>query len=305
MNFKYIAIFILGLLPISSLMAHNHDEYKGFDIKITDLGSGIYELRTDRSGNVGLSIGIDGVFMIDSQMEHLVELIDSNQKKLSNNQNVDIILNTHLHRDHVRGNAYFNSKGAIIMAHPNVRKYLKSPRAIKALDRAAPIITEDYFPVVNITADTSINMNGQTIELYHPPSAHTDGDIFVRFKEANVIHAGDLLFSGRFPFIDIDNGGSVSGYIEGLKMILDLANLETSIIAGHGPTSSIQDIKNSLNMLQKSRKIIYDLVQQGLSLKEVSARSPLKEFTKEWSWAFITTDLMVQTHYYDLTGKLK
>jgi len=305
MNLKQIAIFILGLLQISSLMAHNHDEYKGFDIKIADLGSGIYELKTDRSGNVGLLIGIDGVFLIDTQMEHLVELIDKNQKKLSNNQDVDLILNTHLHRDHVRGNAYFKGKGAIIMAHPNVRKYLKSPRPIKALDRAAPNITKNYFPVVNITADTSINMNGQTIELYHPPSAHTDGDIFVRFKEANVIHAGDLLLPDRFPFIDIDNGGSVRGYIEGLKMILDLANQQTKIIAGHGPMSSIEDIKNVLNMLQKSQTIIYKLVQQGMSLKEVRARDPLREFTKEWSWAFITTDLMVQTHYYDLTGKLK
>ncbi len=138
-----------------------------------------------------------------------------------------------------------------------------------------------------------------------PPSAHTDGDIFIRFKEANVIHAGDLLFSGRFPFIDIDNGGSVQGYIEGLKMILNLTTQETKIIAGHGPTSSIQDIKNSLNMLKKSQKIIYELVQQGLSLKEIIARNPLKEFTTEWSWAFISTDFMVQTHYYDLTGKLE
>lgn len=88
-------------------------------------------------------------------------------------------------------------------------------------------------------------------------------------------------------------------------MILGLANSDTKIIAGHGPSSSIQDIKNSLNMLQKSHKTIYELVRQGLSLEEIRVKEPLKEFTKEWSWAFITTDSMVQTHYYDLTGKLE
>lgn len=121
--------------------AHNHDKDKGFDIKVTDVGSGIFELRTDRSGNVAVLIGEDGVFMVDTQMEHLVELIDGAQKKLSENRDVNPVLNTHFHRDHVRGNAYFKQRGAIIMAHPNVRRYLESPKAIKVLGRKSPSFT--------------------------------------------------------------------------------------------------------------------------------------------------------------------
>ncbi len=180
--------------------AHNHDKHKGFDIKVTDLGSGIFQLRTDRSGNVAVLIGEEGVFMVDTQMEHLVELIDSTQKQLSNNREVNLILNTHFHRDHVRGNAYFKQRGAIILAHPNVRRYFAKPGAIKMLGREAPTFTRHYFPTVDVTEETTIAMNGQSIALYHTPNAHTNSDLFVFFKEANVIHAGDLVFTQRFPF---------------------------------------------------------------------------------------------------------
>ena len=182
-------LLIATLICCDFAFAHNHDENKGFEIKVTDLGSGIFELRTDRSGNVAVSIGDDGVFMVDTQMEHLVELIDRNQKTLSNGRDVDLILNTHFHRDHVRGNAYFKKQGAIIMAHPNVRRYLENPRAIQALGRKAPSFTEEYFPTIDVTEATFIRMNGQSIEIHHTPNAHTNSDLFVVFKEANIIHA--------------------------------------------------------------------------------------------------------------------
>jgi glyoxylase-like metal-dependent hydrolase (beta-lactamase superfamily II) len=214
--FQLIAIFCWCGFAV----AHNHDKNKGFDIKVTDLGSGIFELITDRSGNVAVLIGEDGVFMVDTKMEHLAELIDRTQKKLSNNRNVNLILNTHFHRDHVRGNVYFKKRGAKIMAHPNVRRYIENPKALKALGRKAPTFTPQYSPTIDITKDTSIKMNGQNIELYHTPNAHTNSDIFVVFKEANVIHGGDLVSTRRFPFINIDNGGLVSGFTEVMRLII-------------------------------------------------------------------------------------
>jgi glyoxylase-like metal-dependent hydrolase (beta-lactamase superfamily II) len=279
--------------------------HKGFDIKVTDLGNRIFELRTDRSGNVAVLIGEDGVFMVDTKMEHLVELIDGAQKKLSDNRDVNLILNTHFHRDHVRGNAYFKQRGAIIMAHANVRRYLESPNAIKALGRNAPSFTPQYYPTINVEEDTSIKMNGQSIELYHTPNAHTNSDIFVVFKEANVIHGGDLVSTRRFPFIDIDNGGSVSGFIEALRSIIEVADADTKIIAGHGPIATLDDLDASIAMLVETQNIIKELIEQGLSLEVIKALNPLNSYTEKWNWAFITTDRMVTIHYYDITGRLE
>ncbi|OKY26410.1 MBL fold metallo-hydrolase [Thalassotalea sp. PP2-459] len=302
---KKIIQFIAIVCWFSAADAHNHDRNKGFDIKVTDLGYGIFELRTDRSGNVAVLIGKDGVFMVDTQMEHLVELIDGAQKKLSDNRDVDLIINTHFHRDHVRGNAYFKKRGAIIMAHPNVRRYLENPRAIKALGRKAHSFTPQYYPKTDVTEGTSLNMNGQSIELHHTPNAHTNSDLFVVFKEGNVIHGGDLVFNRRFPFIDIDNGGSVAGYIAGIKKIIEVADEDTKIIAGHGPVATISDLEESITMLNDTHNIVKAFINKGLSLEAIKALNPLKNYTENWNWAFITTERMLTTHYYDITGQLE
>jgi len=306
---KITSTLIIQLIAIlcwcSFANAHNHDKHKGFDIKVTDLDNGIFELRTDRSGNVAVLIGEDGVFMVDTKMEHLVELIDNAQKKISGNRDVNLILNTHFHRDHVRGNAYFKERGAIIMAHPNVRRYLKSPQEIKALGRNPPSFTPQYYPTIDVTEDTSFKMNGQSIELYHALNAHTNSDLFVLFKEGNIIHGGDLIFNRRFPFIDIDNGGSVAGYIAGIRKIIEVANEETKIISGHGPIATLSDLKASVIMLRETHKLIKDLVDQGLSLESIKMLNPLNRYTKKWNWEFITTERMVTTHYYDITGLLE
>jgi len=305
---KTALTFIFQLIAIfcwcSFANAHNHDKNKGFGIKVTDLGNSIFELRTDRSGNVAVLIGEDGVFMVDTQMENLAELIDGAQKKLSDNRDVNLILNTHFHRDHVRGNVYFKKRGAKIMAHPNVRRYIENPVALKALGREAPTFTAQYSPTINITKDTSIKMNEQSIDLYHTPNAHTNSDIFVVFKEANVIHGGDLVSTRRFPFIDIDNGGSVLGFIEALRSIIEVANADTKIIAGHGPIATVDDLEASIVMLVETHNIIKKLIEQGLCLEAIKALNPLNSYAKKWNWAFITTDRMVTIHYYDITGLL-
>ncbi|NVK25739.1 MAG: MBL fold metallo-hydrolase [Gammaproteobacteria bacterium] len=300
-----LLISVILLSWFQTVIAHEHDGHKGFDIKVADLGDGIFQLRTDRSGNVAVLIGDDGVLMVDTKMEHLISLIDSEQKKLSNNRDVDLVINTHFHRDHVRGNAYFKERGAIIMAHTNVRQYMENPVALRALGREAPRFTPQYFPTIDLKADATIAMNGQTIELYHPSNAHTNSDLFIRFQEANVIHAGDLVSTQRFPFIDIDNGGSVKGLIAALRAIIDLANEDTKIIAGHGPVASRIDLLASIKMLEESYKVIDNLVQQGFSLDEIKALDPLNKFEEKWSWEFITAQRMTTILYYDIAGRLE
>jgi glyoxylase-like metal-dependent hydrolase (beta-lactamase superfamily II) len=243
--------------------------------------------------------------MIDTKMEHLVSLIDSEQKKLSDNREVDLVINTHFHRDHVRGNAYFKERGAIVIAHPNVRQYMENPVALRVLGREAPRFTSQYLPTIDLKADATLAMNGQTIELYHPPNAHTNSDLFILFKEANVIHAGDIASKQRFPFIDIDNGGSVKGLITALRAIIDLANNNTKIIAGHGPIASRADLLATIKVLDDSYKMIDNLVKQGFSLGEVKALNPLSKFKEKWSWEFITEERMTTIIYYDIAGRLE
>ncbi len=299
-----LAVLTASLLTCSANADHI-DATKTPEVRITDLGQGLFELRTDQSGNVVVLVGEDGVFMVDTQMEHLAQSVDEAQKTVSGGQIVSLILNTHLHRDHVRGNAYFAGQGAQIMAHPNVRKFLEDARAIRSLGRTAPETGPEYLPSINIGSGTLIMMNGQTARLYHTPAAHTDGDIFIHFEEANVIHAGDLLYSGRFPFIDIDNGGTVDGYIAGMQAILEVANDKTVIVAGHGPTSSEKEVEASILMLTRTRAIIRNLVERGLTLAEIAALDPLADYRPAWDWEFIDADSMTRVLYYDLTGRLE
>ncbi|WP_270374100.1 MBL fold metallo-hydrolase [Marinicauda sp. Alg238-R41] len=273
------------------------------EVATTDLGNGIYELRTDRAGNVGVLIGEDGVFMIDTQMAPFAPLLDEAQKALSDGREVDLVLNTHLHGDHVQGNAYFAERGATVMAHPNVRPALVDPVTSQLSGNTPDPLSGASLPTVNVGEGDFVTMNGQTARFYHAPNAHTDGDLFIHFEDANVIHAGDLLFSGRYPYIDLDNGGTVQGYIDGMQMIVDRAEADTQIIAGHGPLSDETDLEASIDMLTQARARVAELVDQGMGLDAIQAANPLSDFHEDWDWGFITTERMIWTLYRDITGE--
>lgn len=273
------------------------------EVATTDLGHGIYELRTDRAGNVGVLIGEDGVFMIDTQMAPFAPLLDEAQKALSDGREVDLVLNTHLHGDHVQGNAYFAERGATVMAHPNVRPALVDPVTSQLSGNTPDPLSGAYLPTVNVGEGDFVTMNGQTARFYHAPNAHTDGDLFIHFEDANVIHAGDLLFSGRYPYIDLDNGGTVQGYIDGMQMIVDRAEADTQIIAGHGPLSDETDLEASIDMLTQAHARVAELVDQGMGLDAIQAANPLSDFHEDWDWGFITTERMIWTLYRDITGE--
>lgn len=271
-------------------------------VTTTDLGSGIYALSNDRAGNVGVLVGEDGVFMIDTQMELFAPSLEEAIKAVSDGAGVDLVLNTHLHGDHTLGNAYFASRGATVMAHPNVRPGLEVPNTMLLSGRTPEPVSGPALPTVTVNEGTLITMNGQTAHLYHAPNAHTDGDIFVVFEEADVIHSGDLVFHRRFPFIDLDNGGSVAGYIAGMERIVEIADEDTVIISGHGPLANETDLQASVDMLNAGHAAVKALVDDGKNLEEVKAAHPLADYEADWSWGFITTDRMVWTLYRDITG---
>lgn len=271
-------------------------------VETTDLGGGVHALITNRAGNVGVLVGEDGVFMVDTQMADLAPLLDTAQREISGSD-VELVLNTHLHGDHVLGNAYFADKGAVVMAHPSVRSALIEPATSELTGRTPEPLSGAFLPTVEVNDATRVHMNGETVIFFHEPGAHTNGDIWVYFENANVIHAGDLLFSGRYPYIDLDNGGSVKGMIWAMQSIADFADEETQIIAGHGPMSTKADLEASIAMLEEGRRRIIDLIDEGMDLAQIQAAEPLADFHDAWDWGFITSERMVWTHYRDLTGK--
>lgn len=273
-------------------------------VDTVDLGSGVYALVTNRAGNVGISVGEDGVFMIDTQFGPIAASLDAAQRAVSGDRAVDLVLNTHLHGDHVLGNAYFAEAGATIIAHENVRPALENPVTSQLTGGTPDPLAGAFLPTVNLQGGETLTLNGQTIQLYHEPDAHTDGDIWVHFVEADTIHAGDLLFSGFFPYIDLDNGGTVEGMIAGMQSIVDVAGPDTQIIAGHGPMSSEADVQASIDMLTQARARVAALVEDGHDYQAVLAAEPLADFHDDWNWPFITTERMVWTLYRDVTGEV-
>lgn len=302
MRLKSIALAAALIAPLTAPIALAQDVPT---VTTTNLGNGIYELKTDMAGNVGILIGNEGVFMIDTQMGDLTALIDDAQRAVSGGQDVELILNTHLHGDHVGGNAYFAKQGAVIMAHPNVRTAMMAPTKSELTGNKSKPYPTRALPTVNITAGDTVTMNDQTARFYYAPDAHTNSDIFVHFEEADVIHAGDLLFANRFPFIDLDNGGSVKGYIAGMQAIVDLAEPDTKIIAGHGNLSNEATLEASIKMLTDTHAIIKNLVASGKTLEQIQEAKPLAAYHDDWNWGFITTERMVWTLYRDITGKTK
>ncbi|WBQ09939.1 MBL fold metallo-hydrolase [Hyphomonadaceae bacterium ML37] len=270
-------------------------------VETTDLGHGVYMLSTGMAGNVAVSVGEDGVWMIDTQMAPIAPALDEAQKAVSDGGEVRLVLNTHLHGDHVLGNAYFAERGALIMAHTSVRARLQSPSPNAVTGSTPEPLSGGFLPVIGIPGESEIILNGLTARIQYAPDAHTDGDLWVHFVEADIIHAGDLLFSGMFPFIDLDNGGDVDGMIAGMQAIADAAGPDTQIIPGHGPLSTRADVLASIDMLTAARDAVGELAAQGLTQQEVMAAAPLAPFHEEWNWRFITTERMTATLYRDAT----
>ncbi len=267
-----------------------------------DLGAGIYALVTNRGGNVGISVGEDGVFMIDTQFGPIAPFLDRAQRAVSDGAPVELILNTHLHGDHVLGNAWFAERGAVIMAHHSVRPALVSPVTANLTGATPEPLSGGFLPVVQLNGGETLSYNGETVRFHHEPDAHTAGDIWVHFVEADVIHTGDLLFSGWFPYIDLDNGGTVNGFIAAMQSMVDVAGPDTKVISGHGPMSTEADLEASIAMLTEARARVAALVEQEASYAEILAAEPLADFHEDWNWRFITTERMIWTLYRDITG---
>lgn len=264
-------------------------------VETTELGDGIYMLSTGVAGNLGLLVGPDGAVLIDDQLPNTGELIEGAVVEIAGVEAPRFIVNTHYHGDHVGGNAHFAEQGSVIAAHHNIRSRLEATSPVWARPATLPILT--------FGDDLSFHMNGQTVEVTHLPDAHTDGDAIVYFREADILHMGDIFFSGMFPFIDLSGGGTVDGYVAAMQAAHDMVSDDTQIIPGHGPMSTRADLMRSIDMLRETSFRVRSLVEGGADLDAVRAAEPLADYHDEWNWRFITTERMVETLYNDAISR--
>ena len=279
--------FILLLTLSNSLFA----QFDDVEIKVIPASGNIYMLE-GAGGNIGVSVGEDGILMIDDQFKPLAEKI---QKALTNFNKGELkfILNTHVHGDHVGGNTFFG-KHTTIIAQDNVRKRMIDDFNNKE-EKAQG---KDAWPVITFEKSLSVHFNNEEIKVIHLPAGHTDGDAVIYFTKSNVVHTGDLMFSGLFPFVDLESGGTVDGYIADVAEIISNINDSTVIIPGHGPLSKLSDYKSFQNMLLTTTKIVRDYIAEGKTLDEIVALG-LGEQWKDWSWSFISTERWITTIFND------
>ncbi len=274
------AILTLSGMIASMVTATAQDQ---LELKTEKVAGSVYMLSgvgAFTGGNIGLSIGDDGVAMIDNGLPALLEVLKAEVAKTTD-QPIDYLINTHAHGDHTGNNVAYGAEGSRIISHRNLR------RSLVDKETQGPGL-----PVLTFSDQMTIHINGDAARIIHYANAHTDGDAIVYFEDANVIHTGDILFNGRFPFIDAKNGGSVDGAISALKSIADLANDETKIIPGHGPLASKADVKSTANMLETGLNRVKALVDDGKSDEEIQAANPLADY-ESFSWGFINTERMV------------
>lgn len=274
--------------------ARAQDDMRDVQIRTVAVTDGVYMLM-GRGGNIGLSVGDDGAFVIDDQYAPLTEKIKAAIAAVTDHE-VRFVVNTHWHGDHTGGNENFGEAGAIIVAHENVRKRLNPAEFREVMGR-----TEQQppaaLPLITFTDALTFHWNGDDIEVFHVEPAHTDGDAVIRFADANVLHMGDLYFNGRYPFIDVESGGTIYGVIAAAERVLRLVDSGTKIIPGHGELSDPAGLRAYRDMLLAVRDRVQEMINEGRTEDEVVAARPTRDFDATWSTGSMEPERFVRLVY--------
>ena len=292
-----LVIVLLAPFVLPRAAAHAQ-EMQDVEIETLHVAEGVYML-VGPGGNIGLSIGDDGAFLVDDKYAPLTDKILAAVAAVTD-QDIRFVVNTHFHGDHTGGNENMGETGAIIVAHENVRLRLSTEQFNRTFDRRTPPSPPGALPVVTFTDAVTFHWNGDEIHVFHVDSAHTDGDAIIDFRRANVIHAGDLYFNGIYPFIDVDAGGSIDGTIAAVEQVLAVARPDTKIIPGHGPLANVEELRTYGQMLATVRARVKRLIAEGKTKDEVIATEPTQQFDEKWGGGFLNPDRWVGILYESL-----
>lgn len=291
-KFRYALLMLTGLCATA---ADADEPVAMITVAVTD---GIHMLM-GKGGNIAVSTGRDGTFIVDDQyaIQHgpLLEAV----KALSDDP-VKLVVNTHWHTDHTGGNARFGEAATIIIAHDNVRKRLSTDQVIEFFNSPRPAAPATALPVVTFSRDVTLHLNDDDVHIFHVRAAHTDGDAVVHFQRANVIHTGDVFFNERYPFIDSGGGGTIAGMIEAVERILALADDDTRIIPGHGSLTDKTGLTRYLEMLRAAQNAIAALIVAGNTMEQAVLAKPLASYDAKWGAGFIAPDVFIKMLYDNL-----
>src|SRR5215203_4213511 len=295
---KKVLLLTLLLLVTVSIYAQQRD-FSQVQMKATKVAGNVYMLEGS-GGNIGVSVGADGILIVDDQYAPLADKIRAALKGLGQGK-LRFILNTHWHGDHTGGNVVFGPEAPII-AHDNVRKRLATEQRSEVFNRTTPPSPKEALPVITFNNSLSVHFNSEEIKVIHFPQGHTDGDSVIFFSTSNVVHLGDDFFAGRFPFVDLESGGSVEGLIKNIGDILGKIPAGAKLIPGHGPISTVDDLKSYHGMLTQTTEIVRQKIAAGKTLDQIKTEGLPAEWAP-WGVGFIKTDRWVETIYRSLIAK--
>jgi len=293
-------LFVFAIIPISLLGTRTYaQDFSKVEIKVTKVAGNVYMLEGS-GGNIGVSVGPDGILIVDDQFAPLVDKIKAALKTLGEGK-LKFILNTHYHGDHTGANAAFGREAPII-AHTNVRQRLSTEQVSKFFKRTTPAQPKEALPVITFDNSVSVFFNDEEIKVIHFPHSHTDGDSVIFFTGSNVVHMGDNFFNPRFPVVDLEAGGNVIGMTKTVGEILTRLPAGVKIIPGHGPLSDVEGLKQFHRMLVETTDIVRKKKKAGKTLAQIKAEG-LPEEWKPWGAGFIKTDVWLELVYNSLAQK--
>jgi glyoxylase-like metal-dependent hydrolase (beta-lactamase superfamily II) len=294
---RFLMLLVLCLVPAGAIA--QQPDYSKVEIKATKVSGNVYMLE-GAGGNIGVSVGPDGILIVDDQFAPLADKIRAALKGL-NQGKLRFILNTHWHGDHTGGNASFSPEATII-AHDNVRKRMSSEQRLELFKQTVPASPKEALPIITFDNSLSVHFNGEDIRAIHYPHGHTDGDAVIFFTTSNVVHLGDDFFAGRFPFVDVDNGGSVIGLTKNIGELIPKIPAGAKLIPGHGPLSTVDDLKLYHRMLLETTDVVRKKLAAGKTLEQIKSEG-LPDEWKSWGTGFIKTDVWIDLIHISLTKK--
>jgi cyclase len=273
-------------------------DFPAIELQTVKVADGLYVLMGGAAqGNIAVSVGADGMFLVDSMYGPMHQKIVDALARLGR-QPIRYVVNTHLHGDHTGGNEAMAKLGAVILSQENMRKRMATPQ-----NNAPPAAA---LPMLTYTESLTMHFNGEEIYIYHPEPAHTDGDSIVYFRHANVMHVGDVPASLRYPNIGVNDGGSVDGMMAAARQVMTIANPQTKIVPGHlGPIVGFREMQQQLEMFAAVRDRVLNAIRAGRTVEQVVASKPTADFDQGRLGGAITPDRFVTLVYTDLSRKTK